>query len=290
MDAVNGLRMISGDTKFDKEQWKGIFSKNKTMKAGHCNQENELQFSISKSRTIRNDESYLHCIEAMPVTARELTATANNLGWEKNFVVSNVAMGSQDGTVYFPNVEDQVGVEGRGAMDCDASSPKRRKALRKTCAQVPLLTLDTYVKQQDSLRDQRIDYVSIDVEGFDHQVLMGANETLPRIGYVEFEYNWKGPWGKVGTKSMSSTIQFMKDHGFVCYWAGSHGNIWRITDCFLDYYNLQFWSNVGCVNQRDPLMVPMLRQMEEMFDKTLSFRDKISYKNPKSANSNGQLQ
>jgi hypothetical protein len=36
---------------------------------------------------------------------------------------------------------------------------------------------------------QPIDFLSIDVEGFDWDVLLGANRTLDEVNYLEFGYN-----------------------------------------------------------------------------------------------------
>merc|ERR1711941_6494 len=103
---------------------------------------------------------------------------------------------------------------------------KKRKV---ECQEVPVYTLDTFMS--DVLNDTKsiIDHLSIDVEGFDALVLEGASQTLPRVRYLEFEYNWKGPWLH---KSLSALIMYLKQHGFACYWAGTHGHIWRITNCW----------------------------------------------------------
>ena len=166
----------------------------------------------------------------------------------------NAAMASVDGVALFPNVEEKVGVEGMGLADC--------KKKQDHCKEVPLYKLDTYLKEIGP-----IDFISIDVEGYDFDVLLGANETLPRVRYLEFEYNWKGSWGK---QKLSDATSFFKSHGFTCYWAGTEGHIWRITDCWLDYYDLHFWSNVACVNLNDPVIEPMARRMEQLFQETLA--------------------
>lgn len=56
--------------------------------------------------------------------------------------------------------------------------------------------------------------------------------------------------------------------GFVCYWAGRGGKLWRISDCWLDHYDeLKEWSNVACVNwKRAPTLAA---RMEARFLQTI---------------------
>merc|ERR1712194_545289 len=56
-----------------------------------------------------------------------------------------------------------------------------------------------------------------------------------------------------------------------CYWAGID-RLWRITNCWMAYFDLHAWSNVACVNRR--LVPSMASKMEELFEHTLSETDK----------------
>mmetsp|Transcript_57425 Transcript_57425/g.85518 ORF Transcript_57425/g.85518 Transcript_57425/m.85518 type:complete len:117 (-) Transcript_57425:255-605(-) len=52
----------------------------------------------------------------------------------------------------------------------------------------------------------------------------------------------------------------------MCYWAGE-GRLWRITDCWMSYYDIHHWSNVACVNRA---RVPTLAsKMETIFLRSL---------------------
>jgi hypothetical protein len=130
-----------------------------------------------------------------------------------------------------------------------------------------------------------IDFLSIDVEGYDGLVLKGASKTLSRVRYLEFEYNWKGPWKTI---SLSSTVGTLKEAGFVCYWPGTHRNIWRITDCWLNHYDLKFFSNVACVNVHDPSTNELVQLMERMFQETMEKGDAIRYDNLETTRTNGK--
>jgi Methyltransferase FkbM domain len=74
-----------------------------------------------------------------------------------------------------------------------------------------------------------LEFLSIDAEGYDFEVLLGATKTLRRTKYLEFEYHDVGVWPQY---SLWTAISLLKEMHFVCYWAGSHGHLWRITDCW----------------------------------------------------------
>jgi FkbM family methyltransferase len=282
MDAVNSLRMVSGDAKYDLVKWRDSLFDGQQVEAGRCGQDAGDQFEIIESRANNgnaNNNAVVHCIEAMPITASRLNLTSHTLGWHDRLVVSNVAISSTDGSVLFPNAK--VGVENMGIENCQGKKGQQNK----NCKSVPLYRLDSFVERylpnDDSLL---IDFLSIDVEGFDYEVLLGAPQSLKRIKYIEFEYNWKGTWKK---HKLSTAVDALKDAGFVCYWAGTHGHIWRITDCWLEYYNLKFWSNVACVNVRVKEAAPIAARMEDLFQETLDAGRKIHYLNRDTGNTDG---
>jgi FkbM family methyltransferase len=284
MDAVNTLRMISSDTAFDKDVWRDRLFANQTVSSGNCNQEFEPQFALKDTAADLKFplEAVVHCIEASPITARRLKQTIEELGWQSSLVVVNAAMAASDGYARFPDRHvNSVGVETISMVDCTITGRKR------FCKKIQQYKLDTYAQQFVLPATQPIDFLSIDVEGFDWEVLLGATRTLERVNYLEFEYNWKGAWGN---QTLSSAIGQLKEQGFVCYWAGSFGNLWRITDCWMDYYDLRFWSNVACVNTRQEAVQSMAARMEELFLETLASGRDIRYHNASSANTNGKLE
>jgi len=281
MDAINTLRMMSSNKAIDKELWRDTLFANRTVHYGHCNQENEPQYEIPKNHQQRQAKVY--CIEAMPNSAEELWKTSQMLGWQEKLIVTNAAMASTDGMAYFPykqaNVADVIGLETAGIDNC------RSKQEREFCKQIPKHKLETYVARFVE-NGTPINLLSIDVEGFDWDVILGASAILDRVHYIEFEYSWKGTWKET---DLSSAIDTLKSRGFVCYFAGTFGNIWRITDCFMDYYNLKFWSNVACVSLKHAEVESMAKRMEELFRETLASARQIRYHNASSATTDGRL-
>jgi hypothetical protein len=82
--------------------------------------------------------------------------------------------------------------------------------------------------------DFLIDLLSIDVEGYDWPILVGANQTLQRTKYLEFEYH---SVGALNEYNLSTAIDFLHQHQFMCYWMGREGKLWRITGCWRDGYD-----------------------------------------------------
>lgn len=300
MDAINALRMGSRNATYDKDAWRDTFFRthNKSqIAAGHCGQEFEPQFPLplmdkdgdeAVVKSTVDSNAVVHCIEPLPRNSKRLSETAVELGYDSQFKVHALAMSNQDGTTYFPT-ETKLGDEQQGISSCN---PK--KGEKSGCQEVPVKTLDNFMKEQtESLEPESssseapfIDLLSIDVEGYDALVLEGASTTLSRVKYLEFEYNWKGPWKKV---SLSSTIYKLKDSGFVCYWAGSHGNLWQITDCWHNHYDLKFWSNVACVNvQIGSSTKELAKQMDSMFRNTLNQGRDIHYNTRETGQTNGK--
>ncbi|KAL3774742.1 hypothetical protein ACHAWO_012067 [Cyclotella atomus] len=260
MDAVAAMRMGSSNPIFDKSVWKDAITKNGTIQLSHsvCNQDKTAQFEIQQEYDGSNANAMLHCVEAMPGTAAALKEAAHALTWdEKGFIVTHAAMSKSDGSVLFPSASG-VGVENQGIGNC-VKNPA-------ACVNVTMHSLDTFV-QKYVPGDATINYLSVDVEGFDMDVLVGGlNHALPRIEYLEFEYNWMGSWAK---QHLRDLVDLLDDRGLTCYWPGYDGYIWRITGCWLDFYDIHMWSNVACVNRNMVNVKSMAEEMEDLFQKTL---------------------
>lgn len=173
MDAVNTLRMLSKNLTFDRNVWRmALLGSSKDHEAGRCGQEFGEQFIIPHdSKDIQ--DAVVHCIEAMPITAKHLMSTAQQLYWsDEHLTISNIAVSDTDGAIYFPNLVGKVGVENMGIENC--AKPRQRR--KQNCVEVPLYRLDTYMGNAEKWMDEKqlVDFLSIDVEGFDFEVLLGA--------------------------------------------------------------------------------------------------------------------
>ena len=98
-------------------------------------------------------------------------------------------------------------------------------------------------------------------------LLSGLNNTLSKVRYLEFEYNWMGSWKY---QSLYDAVHLLNRIGFTCYWGGNNGLLWQVTNCWLEHYHVHSWSNVACVNRNDRQMRSVAENMQERFLTTLA--------------------
>lgn len=234
------------------------------------NQVNTPQFHLKQKQTTKSNPfvAQLHCIEPLPETYLSLSRSAHNLQYFHNgFIAVHAAISNRDGSVAFPNT--QSGTENMGIASCNSEK------IKQSCVTVPMYSLDTYVNMTVSKQNPYgpINYLSIDTEGSDMDVLLGGQDALNRVEYLEFEYNWVGSWRNQLLSDLIRTLD--AEFGFTCYWPGFNNTIWRITGCWLDHYDLHFWSNVACVNRRMDGAKVIAERMEQMFLDTIKKGDEI---------------
>jgi len=264
-DAINAMRMGSGESSFDKNVWRNAMTDDGKIGLENdvCSQLTAPQFPLQKnphgnnSMPVSKSISQVHCIEPMPATALALQSAASRTKYDKQgFIVTHAAMSKENGFVQFAS--GKVGVENKGISN---------KCNDDGCTNVTMYSLDTYMEKYVP-NGIPINYLSIDVEGWDYEVLLGGSgSALLQVHYLEFEYNWMGPWA---TQSLSEAIVHLDEQfGFTCYWAGFNNTIWRITNCWLDHYDTHIWSNIACVNRNFDEVREVAQDMEELFAETL---------------------
>lgn len=102
------------------------------------------------------------------------------------FIVSHAALSKDDGFVFFA-AEGAVGVENKGISNTNCESASNN------CINVTKYSLDSYMEKFVPMKDnsnRAINYLSVDVEGWDFEVLLGGKQNLALVHYLEFEYNW----------------------------------------------------------------------------------------------------
>jgi FkbM family methyltransferase len=267
-DAVNTLRLISGWNRYDVDVWYDTFVRGRKVSPGPC-AKRRIHVDKWQSDTETHSNAVIYCIEAMPITSARLLETATALGWQDHFIVTNIAIANSDDVALFPNIQHEIGIEYLGFGDCYLNG-----TLKHPCIEVPVSRLDTFAGKFLNSGHSVIEFLSIDAEGYDFEVLLGATKSLRRTKYLEFEYHEVGVWPQY---SLSTTLSMLKDMNFVCYWAGSYGHLWRITDCWMDYFQRHGWSNVACVNIGIPGTETLAARMEDDFQKTLDLQHRIRY-------------
>eukprot|EP00667_Euglena_gracilis_P009810 EG_transcript_9979 len=254
-DAISTFNLFHQDVAVSRSTWE----RTTTFACGVCDQCHDaesLPAPASRARPVQ-----LYCVEPLPDNFAGIYASAARLHLSQTgFHALNAAFTSErdaqarNWTTPFPVGRKGAlnGVEVVG-IDFNTVCPE--------CAtvEVPLMVLDRFVEEHHL---KVIDYLSIDTEGNDPNVLLGGQLSLQRVRYLEFEYHGIGAWAHT---SLRDVIERLKSHGFACYWIGK-GKVWRLTDCWHAAYATRQWSNVGCVQEEER---EWLRIMEEYFHRTV---------------------
>lgn len=194
-------------------------------------------------------------MEPMPSTVGVLERAARELGLtDQGLVVTHAAISRLNGTIFFP-LDVKAGVENIGIQN-------QKRSQHPATQEVQVLSLDDYVAKYVRGTGP-INMLTIDVEGYDFDVLLGGSNALKRTQYLEFENNWVGSWGG---QRLLDAVTMLDGAGFTCYWAGDN-RLWRLTQCWMDHYNLRFWSNVACVQRTQ---TELAARMESLFLQTLA--------------------
>jgi len=106
--------------------------------------------------------------------------------------------------------------------------------------------------------------------GEDADILLNLMSIMDQVRYLHFEYNYPNTsWSNV---KLSSLVKALQAKGLVCYFAGNKETdyaLWRITDCFLDYYDIRRWAWLDCVNVEHEDVSKLASRMEQEFLMTL---------------------
>lgn len=183
-----------------------------------------------------------YCVEPTENNIRLLRTVTSGMKFDTSTaIIAKVAMNSYNGVADFPkNVS--IGSEVTGLND----------NLTTTDAEpdyVKMRNLDTFVLENLSPSDV-IDFVSVDTEGYDSEVILGFVRTLVNryVRCIEFEYHENRRWR---TADLQTVITLLDLLTFDCYFQGNKGQLWRLTGCWHENYNTHMWSNVVCINRRE---------------------------------------
>lgn len=103
-----------------------------------------------------------------------------------------------------------------------------------------------------------VDFLALDVEGHDPNVLAGGRKTVAGARFLEFEYHYRGAWA---ADSLRRHIALLETDGYDCYLEGAHSALWRLSNgCFDAAFEFRDWSNVACVRRDEPAWHAMLQR------------------------------
>ena len=264
-DALNTLRMGTFNAGLSKSAWNDAITTGETLHESVCKQNSTLEFDLVVDQHANTRPGEIHCFEPMPRTVSKLKHAAANLGYDKmGYKVVHAGVGKTSGLAWFPSKSlVKAGVENVGMYSCDQEKGGSQ------CEKVNVFSLQNYVSNHVDGTGP-IQILQIDVEGNDAEVLLGAgSDVLQRVEYLEFEYNFMGMWEE---QHLYDIVEMLDQNEFTCYFSGVK-RLWRITGCWMLYFDVHTWSNVACVNRK---RVPRLAsKMESIFLQTLEEEDQF---------------
>ena len=183
-------------------------------------------------------------------------------------VAIHAAVSNYTGTAYAPTGV-RTGQEWTSAEigeQASAGSPSgTAHAARRGRAAVPSTTIDAWAAR-DGLR--RIDWLSIDAEGWDALILEGSAALLSSrsVELLEFEYHHKGLWDESlppgERRNLKSVLATLHASGYACFWQVDKGSLAEANGArWCESFEFRAHSNMVCAH-REPL-VRALRGLDQ---------------------------
>ncbi len=138
------------------------------------------------SYLLENSSAKIIAFEPMPKTFNELIKIKKN--YSDRFFIYNYGLGKKKTkkNLYFDKNNLQW-----ANFNPEVNKIKYLKYNKKKIM-CSLDTLDNFIKKNKKLINSKIDLIKIDTEGFELEVLKGAEKTIKKLKpkYIQLEYNW----------------------------------------------------------------------------------------------------
>ena len=125
----------------------------------------------------------------------------------------------------------------------------------KSWAAVPSTTIDAFAAKEGL---ERIDWLSVDAEGWDPLILEGSSGLLKarRVDLLEFEYHSKGLWAEklpvAERRDLKATLATLSASGYACFWQGDKGGLAEAgANRWCDGFEFRGHSNLVCSHRED---------------------------------------
>ena len=140
------------------------------------------------------------CRHVFAFEAQKFTADCLSIGLAinscLNVTVHNVALGSEKGTGTLHHVSE------------DGGGSTVRSTIPTMASQKVLSTEEISINTLDSYEIDNVDFLKLDVEGFELEVLKGATETLKRSRYPPFVFEaWNDDWYKQDKEALFAFVR-----------------------------------------------------------------------------------
>ena len=191
------------------------------------------EWSARVRQTVKN--CTLHLFEASPEAFENLSS-----GLLSNEILNHVAVADQAGNLAFHVYRDKPMLSG---LYRRLSVEERLMPSGFDTYHMPSICLDDYWPAENGL----INFLKVDVEGAEFDVLRGANDLLRRgaIDYIQLEYG--GTFEDSGT-TLKSVFYYLKRHGYHLFKV--EGSSFEHISNFSDHLEDYRYANYLAVNER----------------------------------------
>ncbi len=136
---------------------------------------------------ITNTNSFVVAFEPMRKSFTKLKKLEKN--FSNKIKCFNIALSDRNGqnTIYFQNTSSELASFQKNIKYLSYIKKENIKGKK-----IKVLKLDTFVNKKNKLFKKGIDFIKIDTEGYDYEVLMGSMKTIQRFRpkFIQFEMNW----------------------------------------------------------------------------------------------------
>lgn len=196
-DFISQLGAWSGNSTYDPVKYVEILQKKHQPLTFVCGSAKRIAFE-QESRPIK-----AYCIEPLDVNFELIEGMIHKMHFDTSYVkVLPLAISAYPDVALFPK-SGQAGIEHVGL----GSATKKQKIKKHWFAKptipknfvlglINVTNIDTFVVEE---KIDKIDFLSIDTEGYDGMVILGMAKTLSKgqIRVFEFEYHLNPPWNKM---------------------------------------------------------------------------------------------
>jgi FkbM family methyltransferase len=183
---------------------------------------------------LESTDSTVICFEPLPETYSKLCSLKTTYG--SRVLMKNCAIGESNTTMTIRYDPD------RTELSSLSESALNVDYVKQCCTQsetVEVRTLDAVLESEfEPYLSQGIDLIKIDVEGFERQVLTGAQQTIRRFRprFIQMEYNMHQMYSQQSLWQFSQLLS-----GYDCYQLLPRG--WRKIDPRQAESNVYYYSN-----------------------------------------------
>lgn len=206
---------------------------------GQCREE----YPISEHQ-LSEEPPTVMCVEPLPANFNMLKSNVEAEPWASSGIqikqLAVVLSSANLPMAEFPG-DAAYGEEGAGVFNLKAGRYKKMIPINTS-------TVDQLTFGPENPNGVIPTVISVDAEGLDALVLLGAARSLASggVAYVEFEYHHKHPWDII---QLEWIVGYLDNLQYDCFFAGNNGKSYKVTGCWEPRFEFHVMSNLVCASR-----------------------------------------